>query len=154
MRSKYNSMASFRRLLSFRNSWSWSPGTKRVLSLNCRPSSGWYSQRACYSPEPGHNVQTGGIFCSSFNYAQYAVHVKRVACSTSSGYWRSFGSSVESTSGEEGDGQHNIDTPEFVKLVADHQKRLDMNLRLIDVREPEELVESGEIPGTINIPRE
>ena len=47
-----------------------------------------------------------------------------------------------------------IDTPDFVKLVTNLQKgRCRIDTRLIDVREPEELIESGRIPGAINIPR-
>ena len=42
---------------------------------------------------------------------------------------------------------YDIDTPEFVQLV-DGEK-----LQLFDVREPEELEETGIIPGAINLPR-
>lgn len=48
---------------------------------------------------------------------------------------------------------YDIDTPEYVELVSENQKRETAVVRLIDVREPEELAESGEIPGTTNIPR-
>lgn len=50
---------------------------------------------------------------------------------------------------------YDIDTPEFAKIVAGYQegKTTAANLSLIDVREPEELTESGRVPGTINIPR-
>lgn len=55
--------------------------------------------------------------------------------------------------GEEGKEHkwYDIDTPEFVQIVREHkggEERL-----IIDVREPEELTESGQIPGTVNIPR-
>ena len=42
---------------------------------------------------------------------------------------------------------YDIDTPEFVQLVDGEQ------LQLFDVREPEELEETGIIPGAINLPR-
>ena len=48
---------------------------------------------------------------------------------------------------------YDVDTPEFVELVAKHQEGRGGDLQMIDVREPEELEESGKIPGTINIPR-
>ncbi len=40
-----------------------------------------------------------------------------------------------------------IETPEFVQLVEGGK------MQLFDVREPEELVETGKIPGSVNIPR-
>lgn len=48
----------------------------------------------------------------------------------------------------------DIDTPEFTRIVASYQegKTTVAAVSLIDVREPEELVESGQVPGTINIP--
>ena len=48
---------------------------------------------------------------------------------------------------------YDIDTPEFVQLVTEYQEGKRKNVLLVDVREPEELNESGVIPGTINIPR-
>lgn len=51
-----------------------------------------------------------------------------------------------------GEEDRDVDTSEFVQIVSNH-KEAASNLRLIDVREPEELVESGQIPGAINIPR-
>lgn len=59
-----------------------------------------------------------------------------------------------STEGEERVLQwYDIDTQEFVKIVADHQEGKTAALLLVDVREPEELEESGKVPGTVNIPR-
>lgn len=50
---------------------------------------------------------------------------------------------------------YDIDTLEFANIVHDYLEGKTVDtLRLIDVREPEELVEDGQIPGTINIPRE
>ena len=46
-----------------------------------------------------------------------------------------------------------VDDYEFSMLVADFQRRRGPDLIIIDVREPWELVDSGRIPGTINIPR-
>lgn len=49
---------------------------------------------------------------------------------------------------------YDIDTPEFARIVASYEagtKAADVSL--IDVRQPEELSESGKVPGTINIPR-
>lgn len=50
---------------------------------------------------------------------------------------------------------YDVDTPEFSKIVTSYQegKATAAEVTLIDVRQPEELVESGKIPGTINIPR-
>ncbi len=49
--------------------------------------------------------------------------------------------------------EYDIDTTEYVELVATYLEGGLTSAMLIDVREPEELVESGQIPGTINIPR-
>lgn len=50
-----------------------------------------------------------------------------------------------------GEEDRDVDTSEYVQIVSNHKEAA--NLKLIDVREPEELVESGKIPGAINIPR-
>jgi rhodanese-related sulfurtransferase len=42
---------------------------------------------------------------------------------------------------------YDIDTQEFVQLVEGEK------LQLFDVREPEELEETGIIPGAVNLPR-
>ena len=42
---------------------------------------------------------------------------------------------------------YDIDTPEFVQLVDKKE------VQLFDVREPEELQETGIIPGAVNLPR-
>ena len=61
-----------------------------------------------------------------------------------------------STSSEEGSEEglkwYDIDTSEFAKIVASYQAGT-TTVSLIDVRQPEELAESGKVPGTINIPR-
>ena len=49
--------------------------------------------------------------------------------------------------------EYDIDTLEYVDLVSTFIEGKAANTILIDVREPEELVESGQIPGTVNIPR-
>ena len=41
----------------------------------------------------------------------------------------------------------DVDTDELVELIADG------DIQLFDVREPEELVETGHIPGAVNLPR-
>lgn len=52
---------------------------------------------------------------------------------------------------EKGHQLYDINTEDFVKLVKQNQEGLE-GLQLIDVREPEELEETGKIPGSINIP--
>ncbi len=47
----------------------------------------------------------------------------------------------------------DVDTAEYVGLVADFMEGKRPDVILIDVREPEELAESGQVPGAINIPR-
>ena len=46
---------------------------------------------------------------------------------------------------------YDIDTLDFVEMVKKSQAGAE-HLQLFDVREPEELQETGEIPGSINIP--
>lgn len=60
--------------------------------------------------------------------------------------------SVESGEGEDERSWRDIDTAEFVQIVQDSSQK-EANRLIVDVREPEELVESGLIPGSINIPR-
>ena len=63
---------------------------------------------------------------------------------------RSISSGYSSSEDEEGDKclqWYDIDTHEFVQLV-DGEK-----IQLFDVREPEELEETGIIPGAVNLPR-
>ena len=71
-------------------------------------------------------------------------------CSTSPEWHRFLSSATESN---ETLNEYDIDTKEYVSLVASYLEEEAANMILIDVREPEELVESGQIPGTINIPR-
>lgn len=62
--------------------------------------------------------------------------------------WKKWFSSEGAGGGSEA---RDIDTADFAKLVADISKG--GNYAIIDIREPEELVESGQIPGVVNIPR-
>jgi 3-mercaptopyruvate sulfurtransferase SseA len=50
---------------------------------------------------------------------------------------------------------YDVDTPEFARIVTSYQvgSTTAADVSLIDVRQPEELMESGKIPGTVNIPR-
>ena len=64
--------------------------------------------------------------------------------------WRTYLST--NVGGDDGDNWYDMDTPEFVQIVKEHQAGGGNSL-IVDVREPQELVESGQIPGTINIPR-
>lgn len=60
--------------------------------------------------------------------------------------------SVGSDEGEDERSWRDIDTAEFVQIVHESSKK-ETNILIVDVREPEELVESGLIPGSVNIPR-
>ena len=55
-------------------------------------------------------------------------------------------SSTRETEGAKELNWTEIDTPEFVKLVEGGM------IQLFDVREPEELEETGRIPGAVNLP--
>ena len=61
--------------------------------------------------------------------------------------------SEERGEGEEPDCHHwfDIDTDELVAMVRQSEDK-ERHMLLVDVREPEELQETGEIPGSINIP--
>ena len=48
----------------------------------------------------------------------------------------------------------DISTLDLARLVSNAGTEEGNGVRLVDVREPEELIESGQIPGAINIPRE
>ena len=66
---------------------------------------------------------------------------------------RHLSTGVNQEGGESNDPRwYDVDTPEFVQIVK-HHKKSDGKRLIIDVREPEELTESGSIPGTVNIPR-
>lgn len=61
---------------------------------------------------------------------------------------------LSSSVGQKGEGDQNwydIDTPEFVQIVEEQKAGEDR--LIVDVREPEELMECGMIPSTVNIPR-
>lgn len=60
---------------------------------------------------------------------------------------RSLSSGYSSDEEEECLQWHDIDTEEFVQLVAGEE------MQLFDVREPEELEETGIVPGAVNLPR-
>ena len=65
--------------------------------------------------------------------------------------WKSFSSSEKDTDLS----SLEVDFSEFAEMVRSQQSGEDGRKKrlVVDVREPEELVESGEISGTINIPR-
>lgn len=69
--------------------------------------------------------------------------------------WQRYLSASSDEGSEEVLQWYDIDTLEFSRIVASYQegKTTAATLSLIDVREPEELAESGQVPGTINIPR-
>ena len=58
---------------------------------------------------------------------------------------------TESGGEEECHQWYDIDTQDFVEMLKKSQTG-EEHLQLFDVREPEELQETGEIPGSINVP--
>jgi len=66
--------------------------------------------------------------------------------------WKCFS---DSSSEKEDPNSLEVDLSEFAEMVKSQQNGGDRSEErlVVDVREPEELVESGGIPGAINIPR-